>query len=192
MLGANCHIWIIVGYTGVGKTTQLNMLIERTNLKALSFNSIAKRFCQRAGYKGVRDYFGSVSESQFINTINDYVLIEINSMIASSSHFIIEGLPSISIIEKLRSYEGISTTVIYLEASTEVRKSRMKQRADNTCKDVEYEELSKNQFKEALGLVHVIASADHNVDAAKNPDAILVDLLSIIFSQAIGGIVLYE
>jgi dephospho-CoA kinase len=184
MLNTSHHVWIIAGYTGVGKTTLVKMLIEKTNVNVLSFRNIVKQFCQRKGYKGVRDYFRSVSESQFVSNINSCVLSEVNRMFEYPSDFIIEGLPSISVVEKLRSYKDISTTVIYLEASAEIRENRVRQRAVFTPEDAEGEEFTKNQFKVSLGLERVITSADYVVDATRNPNAILEDLISIIRPQS--------
>lgn len=185
MSSTDRHVWIIVGYTGVGKTTLVNLLIERTAMKVLSFRSVTKQFCQREGYKGVRDYFASVPESKFVDSINNYVLSEIDRMFVCSSDFIVEGLPSISVVEKLKRHRDVLVTVICLEATVEVRKNRVRQRAAITSEDAGIEELTKNKFKEALGIENVIASADYTLDTTKDPNVILEDLISIICPQSL-------
>jgi dephospho-CoA kinase len=187
MLDKNHHVWIIVGYTGVGKTILANMLIEKINVKVLSFRKIVKDFCQQIGYMGVRNYFGSVTELQFINNIDDCVLSEINRMLECSADLIVEGLPSISVIENLRSRMDVTTNVIYLEASAEIRENRVFQRSVITSEDAKSEEFTKNQFKISLGLEKVIASADYVVDATRKPNEILDDLISVICPQSFKG-----
>jgi len=178
-------VWIIVGYTGAGKTTLANMLAEKANLKVLSFRDVANPFCEEKGYKNTRDFFKSVPESQFIIEINGCIMCEIGRMFESSSDFIIEGLPSFSVVEKLKSQNAVSTTIIYLEAPPEIRKDRIQQRAVLTSEDAVSEEALKNQFKISLGLGNVIAVADYVIDATRNPNTILKDLLSIVDSQSI-------
>jgi dephospho-CoA kinase len=174
---------LIVGYTGSGKTSITEQVAEKLGKSFASFNQIARSYVQSLGYKGVRDYWTKTDSSDFVQNLNKYIL----QYFYSSKCSIFEGLPSISVLNALKSSSQYQLRVVYLDVPFKIRKNRVLKRCKYDEQKAYCEIELKHEFKQALGIEKVISEADKTIDASRPFEDVILDVQVYLHTFFTGG-----
>ena len=173
-------IFAIVGFSGSGKTSLVRLLEKNHSMYTISYRSLLRKFILPIGYDGVQDYFSKVDARCFRESLDDFALKEILSVIQRTSlPIVVDGLYSSFVYKSLKSSSDIDVKVIYINASSNIRLERLEARV-NSKDGARDEELTRNGFKRVLGIELVIQQADYEINGNNDFEDVYCDLEKIV------------
>lgn len=164
------RIVIIVGKTGVGKSTLCRRIADTSHFQLLSFAKAGKEFARSKGYEHIRECYHNLGKEIFTKDFTEFFSQIINDKINSFSNVIIDGLYVESIALKLK--EQYSVLIIDIDAPLEICLQRIFNRENNGFIDVKKEYLSKEELKIHLGSNAIIELADVVIDGTDDSDTV--------------------
>lgn len=141
---------LLVGYTGVGKTTIVRYL-EKTGFATLNFSEQGKDMA-----------FFSQNSKEFKNITNE-ILYEIQETVNCNKFVIVDGLASQLIEDELKR-NGYNILVINLSVNEKVRLRRISKRENLSISDAIIHDKVKEQGKMNAGLQYLIDNADVTIN----------------------------
>lgn len=141
---------LLVGYTGVGKTTVVSSL-EKAGFATLNFSEQGKDMASL-----------SQNSKEFKNVI-DEICDKIQETVNNNNFVVVDGLASQLIVDKLKR-NGYNILVINLSVNEKVRLHRISKRENLSISDAVIHDKAKEQGKMNAGLQYLIDNADVTIN----------------------------
>lgn len=149
----------ITGLSGSGKSTIVSYLAKYYNLPIFYFGKNVTEICNNYGYRKSRYLVKDKGIDNYKKIINEELYARIIKFKSSNKQFIIDGIFSLELYEKLKNDNNIYNICIKLNENS--RTERLKIRENVNFEIAKQEIMQKDGIKIQCGLLEIMQEADY-------------------------------
>ena len=117
-----CLVMAIVGFSGSGKSTICNYVGEMLNIPIFKYGKEITKIVNKHGYKRSRDYIKDNGIDNYIELTNKEIMTPLKKFMDSNKFFIIDGIVSNEVYEKIRKKNEIFSIYIKLHEDERIKR----------------------------------------------------------------------
>lgn len=149
----------VTGLSGSGKSTIVSYLSEYYNIPIFYFGKNVTEICNNHGYKKSRYFVNNQGIITYKNMINKEIYMKINNFEHSNHRFIIDGIFSFELYEKLKTENDIYNICIKLDDNSRIDRLKFREKLD--FEKAKAEIMQKDSIKIQCGLFEIMKDANY-------------------------------